>query len=336
MLIFNRTDPLMKAFPFLSLLLLTYAVLASCQDENPQGEANPTFRTVGYLFSPQDWANGIQTIDLDKVTDINLAFINPDAEGNYHSDDKLNTTLALAKEKNVRVFFSIGGGSPPPHLHQLLLPENQTQLIEKTVEFMNTMGFDGVDVDLENELINEHYAAFISELAKRVKENKKLITAALASWNAHKITDETLTHFDLIHIMSYDRTGPWNLSKPGQHSPYEMVESDFSYFNLERNVPKHKLIAGLPFYGYGFGDGAPQSLSFKRIAETFPDAIDMDEISFPEGGTLYYNGRQTISRKVKFALDAGAGGVMIWQLLGDAPGKASLLSVIQEEISGNN
>jgi hypothetical protein len=62
--------------------------------------------------------------------------------------------------------------------------------------------FDGVDVDLENDLINADYAPFISDLYKAIRPTDKKMTAALASWNANKISDETLSYFDLIHVVS--------------------------------------------------------------------------------------------------------------------------------------
>lgn len=73
-------------------------------------------------------------------------------------------------------------------------------------------------------------------------------------------------------------------------------------------------------------------MSYGRIVSTFPEAEDKDEIIFPEGGTLYYNGKNLIAQKVKFALNNKAGGVMIWQLRGDSEGPHSLLDVINNSI----
>ena len=44
---------------------------------------------------------------------------------------------------------------------------------------------------------------------------------------------------------------------------------------------------------------------------------------------LYYNGIPTIARKTELAMDK-ASGVMIWQVLGDARGKKSLLKRINK------
>lgn len=313
---------------FLSLILLLQSY--SCQDEKPEKQEN--FRVLGYLFSPGNWSSGLAQVNLDHLTSINLAFIHPDESGRFTRSEDLTNAITQIKAANVEVFFSIGGGSPPPHMENLIRPENKGNFISEIKSFMEDNGFDGVDVDLENDLINAHYAPFISDLHKSILPTGKKMTAALASWNAHKISDQTLSYFDLINVMSYDKTGPWNLSRPGQHAPYEMVVDDFNYFHLDRGVPAEKLLIGLPFYGYGFGPGAPGSMTYRRILESYPNAVDRDEIKFDGGGTLYFNGVRTISQKVDFALSSKAGGVMIWQLLGDAPNDESLLQAISKRI----
>jgi chitinase len=52
----------------------------------------------------------------------------------------------------------------------------------------------------------------------------------------------------------------------------------------------------------------------------------------PGKGTFYYNGWPTIKKKLSYALQKKAGGVMIWQLLGDAGGEYSLLKAIHGDI----
>ncbi len=46
------------------------------------------------------------------------------------------------------------------------------------VALMDQHGFAGVDVDLENELINADYPAFVAELRVALTSRNKLMTAA--------------------------------------------------------------------------------------------------------------------------------------------------------------
>jgi GH18 family chitinase len=137
--------------------------------------------------------------------------------------------------------------------------------------------------------------------------------------------------------MAYDKTGPWRPSAPGQHSPMSYVTDHLDYWSKERNMPKEKLVVGVPFYGYGFGPLADtskryQSMSYKDIIAAFPGAATQDEMALPNnGGTIYYNGMPTIKAKTEVAMQRGS-GVMIWQLLADTNNDTSLLNVITQTI----
>lgn len=89
---------------------------------------------------------------------------------------------------------------------------------------------------------------------------------------------------------------------------------------------------GVPFYGYGYGPSLESkaiSMSFDKIVNTYPDADQVDEWLLPDGKLLYYNGTPTIQQKTRLASQK-ASGIMIWQVLGDATGKKSLLKAIYQ------
>lgn len=320
-------------------LYLSIPVLLTGACHQTQIVSNPSFenklRVLGYLPSSRNWAEGLAAVDFTRITDLNLAFINPDAEGNFVQDDAFRQITEKAHFHQVRVFLSLGGGSGPPHLAPLMAADRRGKLVADLVDMAVRYNFDGIDVDIENDLINADYAPLVYSLALELKAKKKLMTAALASWNNHLLHDSTIQRYDFINIMSYDRTGPWNLNRPGQHSPFFMAENDFKYFNQTRGIPAEKLLIGLPFYGYGFGAGVPQSMPYKNIITTYPGSEHSDSVKVAQGGALFYNGMPTIKQKIQFAIDNKAGGVMIWQLLGDSKDEKSLLKVIHDLRSGN-
>lgn len=312
---------------FCFLVLLSFACAPGMGFEK---DPEPNFRVLGYLFGQEDWKAGLEEVDWSLYTDINLAFIQPDNEGKFSSNEVYRDIVKSAHEKGARVFVSIGGGDPPEYLAELMKPQHRDYWVEQIVSLVNTYGFDGVDVDLENSLINEHYAPFVSELSRRLKSSGKLMTAALASWNGDSISDEVLALYDWINLMSYDDTGPWNLERPGQHAPFEMAVSDIHYYRDQRGIPAGKILLGLPFYGYGFGPGAPGSLRYWQILERYPLAYLQDSLSFPEGGVLYYNSPSLIHRKTELAKEQGLGGVMIWHILADSKDGNSLLEAVRK------
>lgn len=324
----------MKRSKMVFLLLVFCFFMAGCSKNKKTDPpvAENKIRVLGYLYSAGNWGTDINAVDINKLTDINLAFVDPDAAGNFPDNDAFRTVVQKAHTADVRIFFSIGGGNPVAHLAALLANDKRPAFVAGIVAFCEKYGFDGVDVDLENTLINQYYAAFINELSLALKPKNKLVTAALATWNANQISDATLGKFDFINIMAYDKTGPWDLSNPGQHSPYSMAVADFNYFNKTRNIAAGKLFIGLPFYGYGFGNNAPESMSYKDIIAAYPASQHKDMVEVNGGGSIYYNGITTVQQKVSFAIANKAGGVMIWQLLQDSKDANSLLSAIHSTI----
>lgn len=290
-------------------------------------------KILGYLHGRGNWHYAIATVDLTNLTDLNLAFFNPDSNGILMPNADLPKLIATAHQKNIRVYMSIGGGNGPAYLKDLIAGSKRTPLISTIVNFAISNHFDGVDVDLENDLITDQYAGFVAELSAALKTKHLLMTAALASWNGDLIKDETLRLYDFINIMSYDKTGPWNLNKPGPHSPLSMAQDDFAYFNTKRSIPASRLLIGLPFYGYGFGGKAPESLPYKEIIARYPGAENKDEIELADGGHLYYNSIPTIRQKCDFAKANKAAGVMIWELQQDSQDENSLLKTIAKALN---
>ncbi|MCO4294296.1 glycosyl hydrolase family 18 protein [Solitalea sp. MAHUQ-68] len=331
----------MKVSKLIVCLFGVLSVLASCKksEANPQPpvkDPENKFRIVGYLFNSGGLSQESASVDFSKITHLNIAFINPDANGNLTVSADLDQVIARAHVSNVKVLFSFGGGDPPAHLKDLVKEDKRAAFIEKLVDLAVKHNFDGIDVDLEGDFIDSNYEAFILALDARVKANNKLLTAAVASWNHYNISDKALARFDFINVMSYDKTGPWNKANPGQHAPYSMAVDDIQLWNVTRKVPAEKISLGLPFYGYCFGTDLPDYMTYKDIVSTYPGSENADQVDVPAKGTVYYNGIPTIKSKVTLAFEKQLGGVMIWQLLQDANDSKSLLKAINEVVDLHN
>jgi len=296
--------------------------------------AQPEYpKLVGY-YSLQRAKTENDKLPLRQLTHINLWFLNPDSLGNFPPDAKMvQPFIERAHGKNVVVLFSIGGGSPQPQYHELLKPAKRQLLISNLVDIVIETNADGIDVDLEGALIDENYEGFVSELKDRLHSSGKMLTAATAIYYKDQLTDNALAQFDLLNVMSYDRTGPWRPDKPGPHAPYEAAVEDLDYF-LGRGIPREKLTLGVPFYGYSFdpsGKLEPGSMNYREIVKRFKRADKKDELILPDGRVLYYNGKATIIAKTQLAKQK-ASGVMIWQIMGDARGKKSLVKAIHKQL----
>jgi chitinase len=312
-------------------VLLPFLLLAMVFVQAKAQTSKSTFRIIGYMRNRTDLLAEVKKLDLRKITHLNIAFINPDPQGKLIVAPGLKEVTKLVHKKGVKVLLSIGGGMPPKHLSEFITGEKQAVLINALVKIAVDYNLDGIDVDLEGGMIDANYEGFVTNLAGMLKAKNKLITSAIATEYADKYTDKALAQFDFINVMCYDKTGPWRPQKPGQHAPYDMAAYDMNYWGNKRFIPREKLSLGVPFYGYGFGTNAPESMAYKDIIIQYPGAEDKDELTLPGGGILYYNGIPTIKAKTRLALKT-AGGVMIWQLLQDAEGEKSLLGIINTEI----
>ncbi len=253
--------------------------------------------------------------------------------GNFTQDlSGLAPFIKAAHDQGVKVLPSIAGGGRHDYYHKLLRDDMRGKFVNDLVEITEKYNFDGIDVDIEGSDIDTNYEAFVVELKKALKTRKKLTTSAIAIFYKNQLTDHALRQYDFVTLMSYDHTGPWTPSKPGPHSTYEHAVADLNYFRTERKIPKKKIVLGVGFYGYGFGPeltSKPSSMTYGQIVRTFPGAENSDQITMPNGQIMYYNGIETMKKKIRLAKDK-ASGIMIWQILGDAPGDQSLLKLIND------
>jgi chitinase len=323
----------MEPAKFLTRLFCAFLLLAGCSKSpakatEPPQSAKADFKVIGYLFADGDLIAKSASVDFSKITHLNIAFINPDASGNFPSISTLTDLVKKAHTNNVKVIAAFAGGNPPQHLKELLKPAKRELLISGLLQLTKTYDLDGIDVDLEGDFVNENYEAFVVGLSAALKQNNKLMTAAVATWNSAAYSDKALALFDFINVMAYDHTGPWRKEQAGPHSTYEASEADFAHWKVNRSIPTQKLMLGLPFYAYGFGTDIAESMNYGDLVSLYPGSEKTDSWELAGKGTFYYNGIPTIKRKVAFAKEQKAGGVMIWQLLGDAKGDLSLLSTI--------
>lgn len=293
-------------------------------------------KVIAYIPNWIDLNSFSTSIQYSKLTHINIAFENPDANGYLTFNSGSNTIINAAHAQNVKVFVSLGGGAISEggairdNYFNLITPGNRTAFIQKIYDYVVAHNFDGVDVDLEGPAINGDYGGFVIALANKLHSGGKQITAALSEgYGGANVPTSTFAAYDWINIMAYDATGPWAPGNPGPHSPYSMAVNQFNYWT-GRGLPASKAIIGLPFYGYGFGAAANQGISYANIIAQYPGSENQDQV----GNTIYYNGIPTIKAKTTFAIQ-NAGGVMIWELSQDAVGSKSLLTAINEVITGS-
>ncbi|HEY1009582.1 MAG: glycosyl hydrolase family 18 protein [Daejeonella sp.] len=317
----------------LALVLILLSIWTTNAQSNKKSAKEKQFRVVGYYSLRSAMNADLKTVPFDKLTHVNLSFLNPDTSGNFTQDlSPLVPFVKAAHARGVKVLPSIAGGGRHEYYHKLLRDDRRSKFVSDLVDIAVRYDFDGIDVDIEGKDIDENYEAFVIELKKALKAKKKLTTSAIAVFYKDQLSDRALKQYDFVNLMSYDHTGPWTPSKPGPHSTYDHAVADLNYFRVDRKIPKKKIVLGVGFYGYGFGPdltSKPSSMNYGQIVKNFPGSENSDQVTMPGGQTMYYNGIETMKKKVQLAKEK-ASGIMIWQILGDAPGDQSLLKLINE------
>jgi chitinase len=297
-------------------------------------EPDYSFKKVGYL--PYYRFGLIDEMELSKLNYVIIAFANPNAAGTFSVGNNVNIQSVVQKAKNAgaKVLISIGGGGLSPSADAIWVNQlsggNRTNTIVKLVNFVQQNDLDGVDVDLEGELLNalgDDYNLFVHELRKHLHAKGKAITAAVYPVSVRpNISKSALNAFDFLNIMIYNAKGLWNINDPGPHASYEFAERSVDFWEYTQGISPDKLVFGFPFYGINFDPSIATTVTYRSIVEentvnAYSGNIDL----------LYYDGIPDVVNKTQLALER-TNGVMIWEIGQDSYTELSLLKAMIDVI----
>jgi chitinase len=315
-----------------TLLAIALTPVASAQQSAAHLPVQPPAPLlVGYLpaYKGEGLASSVQGLDLRRMTHLDLAFGNPPRcdhactsqsdmtfRLNGQSDADIDSMVATAHAAGVKVLLSIGGGGGDQLIIQFYNAGLSAPLVASLDNFLRAHHLDGVDLDIEDPAnMGAPYAAFVSILASTFHQQGKLVTAAVAKYLQDSMPDSALHQFDFISVMNY--------------SSYDSAAAALRFYAHDKKVPKAEIVLGVPFFAANTGDSKEED--YKTILESYPNAWKVDMVSgglLDDGQAFHYAGESTMTREVQLGKEYG--GVMIWELLGDAAAPHSLLSVIRD------
>jgi len=297
----------------------------------PAGAAPTLF--VGYLpdYKGVSFTDYASKIDLSHMTHLNLAFGNPPkCNGTCtatsdmtfavksQTDSDVDAIVKLAHAAGVKVLLSIGGGGGDQLILQFYNAGLSQPLVASLSSYLTTHGLDGVDVDIEDPSnMGAPFATFVQAVVTTVRPQGKLVTAAVAKYMQDSMPDTALHQFDFINVMSY--------------GSYTAAKTSLDFYANDKKVPRNKIVLGVPFFGSAADDSKEED--YATIFANYPNAWRVDTVSGgPLDGGLGFNyvGEDTMAREVKLGKEYG--GVMVWELMGDAPAPHSLLQVIHSHL----
>ena len=342
---------------------------------------------VGYVF-PQDAALQPGEIDALSLTRINYAFANI-ANGRIvtgFSDDAKNLAFLRALKRqnpSLTILVSVGGWLWSTNFSDVALtPESRKVFIRSVTDFLTRYDLDGLDIDWEypDMLGSGHpfraedkqtFTLLLKELrqqfnreTKRTHRKLYLTIAAGASneYLAHTQMSKVQKYVDTVNLMTYDYYEPGSDSTTGHHAPLftntadpKRISGEASVLAFEQaGVSAAKILLGVPFYGYIWGQVAENNHGLFRAGKPVPKGYApyslITETMLNHGFIRYwdpiasapylyssekqifvsYEDPESLAAKCRYVLTHKLGGVMFWDYSGDPSG--TLLGVINQTL----
>ena len=202
-----------------------------------------------------------------------------DFKGNFYS---LNHDLK-AQYPHLKTLLAVGGWTLSANFSRAAATsESRTTFAQSCKQFIDTYGFDGVDLDWEYPVEGglpenlrdpkdaENYIALLQEIRNTIGQ-EKLLTVAISAAPVHRAhirATEMAALIDYATVMTYDFYGSWS-PKTGHHAALfsNPQDSDSAGLNadesiqgyLDSGMPAEKMGLGGALYGRGYSEVAPEN-----------------------------------------------------------------------------
>ena len=229
-------------------------------------------------FEPPEGHWGVlpaDEIDFDAFTHLIYFAVTADTNGTLRDDPnifpaRLESIVRASHHNDTPVLISVGGWGNYEGFSNSIQPRNRNQFAKSLITFMETWGFDGIDLDMEP--IQDHdvknYKAFVKLLSEKLNNlqtpmaDRPYLTAALMGSHPEMFV-ELQDYFDQINLMTYDHSGAWDgwvawhnsniynggFTFPQSPRPMPSAHETIQIF-LDAGIDASKLGMGLDFYGY--------------------------------------------------------------------------------------
>ncbi len=249
----------------------------------------------------------------------------------------------------------------------------RTQFIKSAIDYAKQYGFDGIDLDWEYPAVStrggqdadyDNYLALLKEFRQTAGQDFLITVASAAVPKGSKTGDsffqwmaQCSQYLDWFNVMSYDYHGAFddpNTVGTGANAPllqdsvpngtFDIKDTVESY--LKANIPKEKIVLGMPTYGRsyvvadrtdGFGKpfsspgpagsatATPGILAYFEILEKIANGeLDVQRwddatltpyaYSTKTGLWVSYDDEKSLGYKVSYVIEKELGGAMVWAI----------------------
>jgi chitinase len=285
---------------------------------------------LAYYYNDGTMPYKADKIPYDKLTHICHSFVVPNADGSLNVPAGFLEPLLIsnAHAAGIKVLISAGGGGTYAACSAMAnSPSSRNTFENNIVSFIQSNGYDGVDIDWEgmiNAADRANYTSLLTELRAKFNSSQPpgtnwLITAAVplsSYWGQWIDYPSIVSSVDYFNLMNYDMHGGWG-DHMGYNAPLYPNPSDLDtmsdvmgvdYMIITRGVPASKVVMGVPFYGYNFLN---LSAPFQSCGGTCGDAnvtyLDYNIISTSYIGNGWTYHWDAVSHVPYLTNDAGTG-----------------------------
>ncbi len=224
---------------------------------------------AGYWYSPPAWG-GLPAADIDYggLTHVIHCGPHPNADGTLDREflgyvhDFGPELIKTAHSHGVKVLLCIGQPNSGNGYAAATEPKNINHLVSNIMELVETVGYDGVDLDWETGVEPSRFINLVQLLRTRLDKRSPRGELSGAFWEATWYLARMQSAFDEINVMAYDECSPqdgisWHNSAlhGGRWFPRTRTV-DWRVKQFTQMIASSKLGLGVPFYGYEWSGGA--------------------------------------------------------------------------------
>jgi spore germination protein YaaH len=306
---------------------------------------------IGYFWSPskKDLSNYTSARKNAEVithlcpTRISIA----DTEGNVRCG-KDTWLLSFGKKNGIAILPLVSNGEFSREIAHSVLndPAKRKKVVDQLLAIIQAWKCPGINIDIENVAPADRraFSAFMQELCDRFHEKGLAVTIDVPAktWDNPKggwPGAYDYVHLgkccDLVMLMCYDEH--WSGGEPGPIGSKPWVRRCLQY--ATRAMPRHKVVLGVPFYGYDWPKTgrakAYTSRGVNRLLVEKKPAVQWDnkakyhwfEYRDEDGKrTVWYEDPRSLAHKIALAQEFKIAGISIWRLGDEDPEYWKLLS----------
>jgi len=212
-------------------------------------------------------------------------------------------------------------------------PARMRQHVSNIVTLADRDDYAGIDIDYEGLLASDRqvFTQFVAELATAMHAHGKIVTvdvfpqnsAAEAAGNPLDAAQDYAAigrSADQVRVMAYNNH--WANSPPGAVAPIGWVRAVVNYTLTQ--VQASKVVLGVPLYGFDWGDGPAQTISWLQalrlsrqyhVPPSYNNASQAPTFSYAADGrshVVWFENAASSQAKFYAVRGAGIAGTFLW------------------------